>query len=92
MDFLIKVMYCSLSLLPYIFKLKMSVADIKKISEDDLKARLNELIDVNDYLDGCGTCCLPHSLLKDTTCIRNSQAEASENVRFGKTLEKELSP
>ena len=55
--------------------LKMSISDVKKISEDELKTRLNELIDVNNYLDGCVTCSLPHLLHKGTTCTRSSQAE-----------------
>ena len=29
----------------------MTLTDIKKISEEELKKRLNELIDLNDYLD-----------------------------------------
>ena len=57
-DFLTKVMIV-FSLPAAIFDLqmnKMSVVDVKKISDDDLMAKLNELIDINDYLDGCGNC------------------------------------
>jgi len=61
---------------------KMSLADIKKISDDKLKARLNELIDVNDYVNGCGTCGLPRLLHKGTTCIRSSQAEVLEKCKI----------
>ena len=32
----------------------MSVVDVKKISDDKLKVKLNELVDINIYLDRCG--------------------------------------
>ena len=33
--------------------------DVRKFLEDELKTRLNDLIDLNDYLDGFIMCSLP---------------------------------
>ena len=54
------------------------MADLKKIADDKLKARLNELIDVNNDQNGCGTCGLLRLLHKGTIYSRSSQAEALE--------------
>ena len=51
----------------------MSVVDIKKIYDDKLKAKLKELVDVNNYLDGCKNCGLPRVFHKGTG-KRSSQA------------------
>ena len=49
--------------------------DVRKFLEGELKTRLNDLIDLNDYLDGCLTCGLPHLLHKGQSCMQSSQVD-----------------
>ena len=47
----------------------MSVMNVRKFLEDELKSRLNDLIDLNDYLVGYVMCGLPHLLHKGQSCM-----------------------
>ena len=98
-DFFEKVMLvfslpcCIVDIYIYIFfQNKMSVSNVKKIFEDKLKTRLNKLIDVNNYLDGCGSYGLPCLLHKGTTCTRSSQAEVLERCKISDVFRERIKP
>ena len=80
-------------MLMYIFIIsKITINNVNKISEDELKSRLNNLIDVNDYLDRCGTCGLLCLLHKGTTCTRSSQAEVLERCKISDVFRERIKP
>ena len=62
----------------------MSVMNVRKLSEDKLKTWLNDLIDLNDYLDGCVMCGLPCLLHKGQSCTQSSQAETQDECQIWK--------
>ena len=60
----------------------MSVNDVNKLLEDKLKKRLNNLIDLNNYLDGYIMCSLPHVLHKGKSCTWSSRADPQIKCRI----------
>lgn len=65
---------------------------MSKISEDELRSMLNDLIDVKDYLEGCLTCGLPCLIHKGTTYTSSSQAEAQEKYKILKEFRDRIKP
>ena len=55
----------------------MTVTDVKKLTEDKAKKRLNELIDLNDYLDEWKTSSLLCFLHKGI-CTRGNHGDSQE--------------
>ena len=51
---------------------KMSVSDLEKVTDSDLKKRLNELIDLYDWADMCPSCRRPYFLHKGL-CTRTDK-------------------
>ena len=66
--------------------------DIRKFSEDEFKTWLNELIELNDYLDGCVTCGLPRLLHKGQSCTQRSQVYSQEIVNIWKDYREKIKP
>ena len=57
-----------------------------------MKTRLNYLIDIKDYLDGCVTCGLPRLLHKVTTCTRCSQADVQKECKIWTKFRERIMP
>ena len=68
----------------------MSARDGRKFSEDELKTRLNELIDLNDYLDGCVSCGLLRLLHKGQSFTRSRQGDSQEVVNIWKDYQEKI--
>ena len=60
----------------------MTITKVKKLTEDEAKKQLNALIDLNDYLDNCKTCCFPEILQRGNVCMRGNRAELDEECRI----------
>ena len=56
----------------------MIITEVKNLTEDDAKRRLNGLIDLDDYLDGCKMLGLPGLLHKGNICSRSNRANLEE--------------
>ena len=82
MDTVFSLPRCCIStyLLSNTFYTKMTITDIKKLTENEAKRRLNGLIDLDYYLGVCKTYGLPHLLHRGDTSKRN-------NVTFGKSID-----
>ena len=56
---------------------KMSVVELKNLSKDDLKKRLAQQIDIEDWTDKCGKCGYPKLLHKElhreAACTREQE-------------------
>ena len=55
----------------------MTIIDVKKVSDDDVKKRLNEVIDLGDWSDEWENCGLPQ-LLHHSAYTRQTSLETNE--------------
>jgi len=69
----------------------VTLIDIKKLFEDEANQRLNELIDLNYYLDGCQTYSLP-CLLHKGSCTRTSPAVVQEEYQIWEKYKTKIKP
>ena len=60
----------------------MMIKVVKKITEDEAKTQLYELIDLDNYLDECKTCGLPSLLHKGNTCTQSNRADLQEECKI----------
>ena len=70
----------------------MTITDVKKITEDEALKRLNDLIDLDYYLDECKTCKLPSLLNKGSTCTRGNRVELQEECEIWQEYRKMIKP
>ena len=59
----------------------MTITEIKKLTEDEAKKRLNGLVDSDDYLDSSKTCGLPNLSHEGNTCRRSNRAELKKECQ-----------
>ena len=65
--------------------------DVQKLSEDEVRKRLNGLIEVNDYSYECQNCSLP-VLLHKGTCTQSNPADEKEECQVWKNFRNKLKP
>ena len=65
--------------------------DVKKLSEDEVKKRLNKLIYVNDCSDECQKCGLPQ-LLHIGACTWINRTDEKEEFQVLKDFSKKMKP
>ena len=76
-----------LSLPPYTDK--MSISNLEKLPDAELKKRVNDLIDVDDWTDECITCGKP-DLLHKGTCTRTEKEPPDELVKLWTDFRKRM--
>ena len=70
----------------------MTITDVKKITEDEAMKWLNDLIDLDDYLDECKTCKLLSLLNKGSICTRSNRVELQEECEIWQEYRKMIKP
>ena len=70
----------------------MTITDVKKITEDEAMKRLNDLIDLDDYLDELKTCKLLSLLNKGSTCTCGNREELQEECEIWQEYRKMIKP
>ena len=70
----------------------MVITDVNKLSEDDERKRLNELVDLYDYLDRYKTCGLPDLFHKGTSCTRGDKVSLQQKSRIWHRYRKIIKP
>ena len=59
----------------------MSVSNLEKVTDADLKKRLNKLIDLDDWTDKCAACGKP-DLLHKRPCTRTENNSPEELIKI----------
>ena len=66
--------------------------EVEKLTEDEVKKRLNVLIDLYDTNDTWEICGLPCLLHRGDTCIRSNHVKEKEEFRVLKAYRQKIKP
>ena len=66
--------------------------EVEKLTEDEAKKRLDDLIDLDYHNDACVTCGLPCLLHKGDTCMRSNSVETEEEYCVLKVYREKMKP
>ena len=70
----------------------MTMTEVKKLTEDDVKKKLNELIDLDYFMDAYVTCGLLHFLLKGEDCSKSNCVDTEEECQVWKDYREKMKP
>ena len=64
----------------------------KKLTKDDVKKKLNELIDLNYFMDACVMCGLLHFLQKGEDYSKSNCVDTEEECQVWKDYREKMKP
>ena len=66
--------------------------EVEKLTEDEVKKRLNDLIDLDDYRDACATCRLLGLLQRGNKCMRSNCVKMEEECHVSQKNRENIKP
>ena len=72
--------------------LKITMTEGKKLTKDDVKKKLNELIDLDYFMDACVTCGMLHFLQKGEDCSKSNCVDTEEECQVWKDYRDKMKP
>ena len=72
--------------------LKITMTEGKKLTKDDVKKKLNELIDLSYFMDACVMCGLLHILQKGEDCSKSNCVDTEEECQVWKDYRDKMKP